>query len=35
MARFLFQNATILDAERGDYLPESSVLVEGDRILST
>jgi imidazolonepropionase-like amidohydrolase len=33
MARTLFRNAHILDAERGDYLPESSVLVEGDRIL--
>src|SRR5260221_14099539 len=33
MARYLFRNAQILDAERGDYLPESSVLVEGDRIL--
>jgi imidazolonepropionase-like amidohydrolase len=33
MARFHFRNAQILDAERGDYLPESSVLVEGDRIL--
>jgi imidazolonepropionase-like amidohydrolase len=33
MARSLFQNATILDTERGGYLPDSSVLVEGDRIL--
>src|SRR6266700_1597078 len=33
MARYLFRNATILDAERGDYLPDGSVLVEGDRIL--
>ena len=33
MARYLFQNAQILDAERGDYLAEGSVLVEGDRIL--
>jgi imidazolonepropionase-like amidohydrolase len=33
MARFLFRNATILDAERGNYLADSSVLVEGDRIL--
>lgn len=33
MARFLFRNAHILDAERGDFLAESSVLVEGDRIL--
>src|SRR5260370_12474452 len=34
MARTLFRNAQILDAERGDYLAESSVLVEGDRILA-
>jgi hypothetical protein len=33
MARYLFRNAQILDAERGDYLADSSVLVEGDRIL--
>jgi imidazolonepropionase-like amidohydrolase len=33
MARYLFRNAHILDAEHGTYLPESSVLVEGDRIL--
>src|SRR5947208_3079181 len=33
MVRYLFRNATILDAERGDYLADSSVLVEGDRIL--
>src|SRR5215469_13662491 len=33
MAIYLFRNAHILDAERGDYLAESSVLVEGDRIL--
>jgi imidazolonepropionase-like amidohydrolase len=33
MARYLFRNATILDAERGDYLADSSVLVEGDRIV--
>src|SRR5205807_9102453 len=33
MARFLFRNANILDAERGDYLADGSVLVEGDRIL--
>ena len=33
MARSLFRNAHILDVERGDYLPDSSVLVEGDRIL--
>src|SRR5436309_1023515 len=33
MARFLFRNAHILDTERGDYLPDGSVLVEGDRIL--
>lgn len=33
MARYLFRNAQILDAERGDYLAEGSVLVEGDRIL--
>jgi len=33
MARYLFRNANILDAERGDYLPDGSVLVEGDRIL--
>ena len=33
MARSLFRNATILDAERGDYLADGSVLVEGDRIL--
>ncbi|HEU5383581.1 MAG TPA: amidohydrolase family protein [Ktedonobacteraceae bacterium] len=33
MTRYLFQNANILDAERGEYLPDSSVLVEGDRIL--
>lgn len=33
MARTLFRNTKILDAERGDYLPDSSVLVEGDRIL--
>lgn len=33
MARTLFQNAHILDAERGDYRSENAVLVEGDRIL--
>jgi hypothetical protein len=33
MTRYLFRNATILDAERGDYLPDGSVLVEGDHIL--
>ncbi len=33
MARTLFRNAQILDAERGDYLADGSVLVEGDRIL--
>ncbi len=33
MARSLFRNAHILDAERGNYLADSSVLVEGDRIL--
>jgi imidazolonepropionase-like amidohydrolase len=33
MARYLFRNAKILDAERGDYLAESSVLVEGERIV--
>lgn len=33
MARYLFRNANILDAERGDYLADSSVLVEGGRIL--
>src|SRR5256885_16417419 len=33
MARYLFRNANILDAERGDYLADGSVLVEGDRIL--
>src|SRR5260221_12336437 len=33
MARYLFRNAQILDAERGDYLAAGSVLVEGDRIL--
>src|SRR5229473_5506396 len=33
MARYLFRNAQILDAERGDYLADGSVLVEGDRIL--
>lgn len=33
MARYLFRNAQILDTERGDYLADSSVLVEGDRIL--
>ena len=33
MARYLFRNAQILDAERGNYLAASSVLVEGDRIL--
>ena len=33
MARYLFRNAQILDAGLGEYLPESSVLVEGDRIL--
>ena len=33
MARYLFRNANILDAEHGDYLPDGSVLVEGDRIL--
>src|SRR5215471_7686526 len=33
MARYLFRNAQILDAERGDYLADDSVLVEGDRIL--
>jgi len=33
MARYLFRNANILDAERADYLPDGSVLIEGDRIL--
>lgn len=33
MARYLFRNANILDAERGDYLADGSVLVEGERIL--
>src|SRR5260370_40253885 len=33
MARYLFRNAQILDAGRGDYLADGSVLVEGDRIL--
>jgi len=33
MARYLFRNARILDAERGDYLADSSVLIEGERIL--
>src|SRR5260370_4793502 len=33
MVRYLFRNANILDAEHGDYLPDGSVLVEGDRIL--
>lgn len=33
MAHYLFRNANILDAERGDYLADGSVLVEGDRIL--
>ncbi len=33
MARYLFRNANILDAKRGDYLSDGSVLVEGDRIL--
>jgi imidazolonepropionase-like amidohydrolase len=33
MVRYLFRNAHILDAERGNYLAESSVLVEEDRIL--
>ena len=33
MTRYLFRNAQILDAERGDYLADGSVLIEGDRIL--
>ena len=33
MAHYLFRNAQILDAERGGYLADGSVLVEGDRIL--
>jgi len=33
MARYLFRNALILDAERGEYLADGSVLVEGERIL--
>src|SRR5579884_2042180 len=33
MTRYLFRNAQVLDAERGEYLPASSVLVEGERIL--
>jgi imidazolonepropionase-like amidohydrolase len=33
MARYLFRNAQILDAERGEYLADGSVLVEGERIL--
>ncbi len=33
MARYLFRNANILDAERGDYLADGSVLVEEDRIV--
>jgi imidazolonepropionase-like amidohydrolase len=31
--RYLFRNATILDAEHGEYIPDRSVLVEEDRIL--
>jgi len=33
MTRYLFRHATILDAERGEYVSDRSVLVEGDRIL--
>ncbi len=33
MARYLFRNAHILDAERGEYFADGSVLVEGDCIL--
>ncbi len=33
MARYLFRNASILDAGRGDYFTDSSVLVEGERIV--
>jgi imidazolonepropionase-like amidohydrolase len=31
--RYLFRHASILDAERGERIPDRSVLVEGDRIL--
>src|SRR5918912_3161342 len=32
-ARLLFQNASVLDAERGELIPDRYVLVEGERIL--
>jgi imidazolonepropionase-like amidohydrolase len=33
ITRYLFRNANILDAERGEYVPDRSILLEGDRIL--
>ena len=32
-ARLLFQNASVLDAERGELIPDRYVLVEGEHIL--
>jgi imidazolonepropionase-like amidohydrolase len=32
-ARLLFQNASVLDAERGEVVPDRYVVVEGERIL--
>lgn len=32
-AQFLFRNASVLDAERGELVPDRSVLVRGDRIV--
>ena len=34
MSRLLFTNASVLDAERGTLVPDQSVLVEDDRIVS-
>jgi imidazolonepropionase-like amidohydrolase len=31
--RYLFRNASVLDAERGELVPDRSVLVEDERIL--
>jgi hypothetical protein len=33
LTRYLFRNASILDAERGEYVLSRSVLGEGDSIL--
>ena len=33
MTQILFQNASVLDAERGTLLPDRSVLVDNTRIV--